>query len=473
MVNLPAGVLDLRPWKLTLPIGAAEKPTEVKQPDLARYQHVDYFTAVAGGVRFRAPVNGVTTSDSNNPRCELREMTGDGKSNASWSSSKGYHRMSLDMAFTRNPTGKPGVGVVGGQIHGASDDVCVFRLEGSKLWLTKGDTSHYKLITDTYQLGDRIQTEFRVWRDKVEAWFNGRLVDTIAGTFSGAFFKAGAYVQINAGASPMDSTNYGEVAIYNVTVEHTDSPVAGTPPASDAVGPIMAMRHAEKDDNADGEDDRAHALSDKGVERGKAIRAGRLFSDPRADLHRPTWVFASGPPPSRMVETAGYIVPDAGVPTIDSRYDTEKKVKETAALLVSQAKAGKKVLAVLEHSAIPGVLKEVGKLLGTTDKIPSSWSDSDFSTIYVFEGKRLRKTDEGVLPGDPGYNKPAPPPPVVVDPVPDPAPPLPTPDPVPPPITPEPPIVDPQPPDPAPTWPTSGPSLWDRIVAWFKHWFSV
>ncbi len=117
--GVPAEVLNLTNWKETLPTGSAGSPTEIKQPQLASYSSDPYFVvnATGDGVRFRAPVNGVTTSGSSYPRSELREMNGG--DDASWSTTSGTHTMTIDEAITATPSEKPYV--VAGQIHDSSD----------------------------------------------------------------------------------------------------------------------------------------------------------------------------------------------------------------------------------------------------------------------------------------------------------------------------------------------------------------
>ncbi|HTK64711.1 MAG TPA: polysaccharide lyase family 7 protein [Pseudonocardia sp.] len=217
----PGRILNLDSWKLTLPIGAASKPTEIRGGQLASYS-TDYFKVgrTCNAVAFKAPVNGVTTSGSKNPRSELREMTGGGTSNAGWSSTSGTHTMVLTEAFTKLPDGKPQL--VGGQIHDADDDVSVFRLEGSNLYVTNGDDTHYQLVTSKYVLGTPFEAKYVVSGGVIRAFYNGQLVATINKAFSGAYFKAGAYTQANCGnASPCSSSNYGEVLVYALKVTHT------------------------------------------------------------------------------------------------------------------------------------------------------------------------------------------------------------------------------------------------------------
>jgi hypothetical protein len=52
--------------------------------------------------------------------------------------------------------------VVIGQIHGASDDVTVFRVEGDKLWITDGDNAHGYLLDSAFALGKRYSIGFDV-----------------------------------------------------------------------------------------------------------------------------------------------------------------------------------------------------------------------------------------------------------------------------------------------------------------------
>jgi len=224
----PAQVLDLSNWKVTLPFGGADNaksPLEVKQPELANYATAPWFnpTPACDAVVFRAPVDGVTTKGSRNPRSELREMADNGASTASWSSTAGTHMLTVTEAFTHLPDGKPDL--VGAQIHDADDDITVFRLEGGNLYITEGNNAHYKLVTGNYALGTKFEARYVVRNGEVNVYYNGALQTTISNRFSGAYFKAGAYTQANCGnSSPCSSSNYGETTIYNVSVFHHITP---------------------------------------------------------------------------------------------------------------------------------------------------------------------------------------------------------------------------------------------------------
>ncbi|PFG32351.1 polysaccharide lyase family 7 protein [Sanguibacter antarcticus] len=230
----PAQVLDLTNWKLTLPTGDDESPEEITQPELETFAVAPWFRSKSNcnGVRFRAAVNGVTTSGSGYPRSELREMTDDGTEKAAWSPTSGTHTMTFTEAFNHLPEEKPHL--VGAQIHDADDDVTVFRLEETSLYITKGDDTHFKLVTDDYKLGTKYEGKFVVSDGEIDVYYNGELQTTIEHTGSGNYFKAGAYTQANCtNSSPCSSSNYGQVSIFKLAVTHTSDsaePVETTDP---------------------------------------------------------------------------------------------------------------------------------------------------------------------------------------------------------------------------------------------------
>lgn len=130
---LPGQVLDLRNWKLTLPIKNAK---EILQPDLNKYES-KYFTdeppapdqPPCTSVAFRTPLGGATTSGSSYPRTELREMKKKGKKLASWSSTSGTHEMSWRVAVDVAPQAKPQLVI--GQVHDPEDDVVQVLYDGN------------------------------------------------------------------------------------------------------------------------------------------------------------------------------------------------------------------------------------------------------------------------------------------------------------------------------------------------------
>ncbi|WP_328369686.1 polysaccharide lyase family 7 protein [Streptomyces sp. NBC_00445] len=218
----PSDVLDLSDWKLTLPTGEDEDPTEITQPQLKGFSASPWFR-VSGNceaVRFRAAVNGVTTGGSSYPRAELREMTEGGEDEAEWSTTEGTHTLVVDEAFMALPKEKPQV--VGAQVHGGDDDVTVFRLDGSRLYITDGDDSRHHLVTDDYELGTEFEAKFVAQNGEIDVYYNGELETTISHDGDTNYFKAGAYTQANCGNSaPCSSKNYGEVRISDIKVTHS------------------------------------------------------------------------------------------------------------------------------------------------------------------------------------------------------------------------------------------------------------
>jgi hypothetical protein len=75
--------------------------------------------------------------------------------------------------------------------------------------------------TASYTLGTEFEAKFVVTGDTIKAYYNGALVTTISGAFSGAYFKAGAYTQANCtNSTPCADTNYGQVVVCGLTVTH-------------------------------------------------------------------------------------------------------------------------------------------------------------------------------------------------------------------------------------------------------------
>lgn len=222
----PAEILNLSRWKLQLPIDdpnqSGTQILQVTQPRLNTYQISPWFkvssTSTCDAVQFRNAVNGVKTPNTTYARSELREMNSGGNE-ASWSSNSGTHTMVIDQAITHLPKVKPHV--VAGQIHDGNDR-SVFRLEGSSLYVTRDNDTHYKLVTSNYTLGARFQAKFVVSNGSIKAYYNNVWQATIPVSFTTGYFKAGVYTQANCtNSSPCDSSNYGQVKVYNLTVSHS------------------------------------------------------------------------------------------------------------------------------------------------------------------------------------------------------------------------------------------------------------
>lgn len=220
----PSQILDLRNWKITLPTGENETPSEIKQPQLSDFAQDPWFVSIPAqnAVRFRASVNGITTSGSNYPRSELREMTNNGRDKASWSSTSGTHSMIIDQAITALPDKKDQI--VAGQIHDADNDIIVIRLERKNLYVN-ANGENVATLSSNYLLGTRFTVKFLVRNGKTSIYYNGNQTPsyTLTKDFEGAYFKAGAYTQSNCSkevASNCNDQNYGEVVIFKLSVSH-------------------------------------------------------------------------------------------------------------------------------------------------------------------------------------------------------------------------------------------------------------
>jgi hypothetical protein len=226
--RFPADVVHLEPWKVTLPeLDNGGHLLEKKQPKLATFS--DEFFALNDdktGIRFRCHHGAPTTPGSDNPRCELREMTSDGSDLAEWATTKGRHTLRVRGQVNRLTHVRPHV--VLAQIHNnkqgdqKSRDITVFRLEGSKLFVTDDDDTHAHLVTADLALGVRYELGFDVADGIVSYTFNGaRLPFTLKVKDKSCYFKAGNYLQSNPSKAPSEvATEFSEVVIFRLDVEH-------------------------------------------------------------------------------------------------------------------------------------------------------------------------------------------------------------------------------------------------------------
>jgi Alginate lyase len=198
------------------------KPVTDKNPDLDTFvrsgnpKRAFMLNPAKTGIVMSSDSKGSHTPNSKNTRMELREMLPGGKDEAKWSTRHGRHQCEIVTQVDR----LDGNHMVIGQIHGGKevdDDLTVFRLEGSSLWITNGDTAHGHLVTGSYQVGRKITIKFDVDSSGVCTYFfNGSQVWTLQlPRDTESYFKAGAYLQRKG---PADS--WGQVTLYQVTVSH-------------------------------------------------------------------------------------------------------------------------------------------------------------------------------------------------------------------------------------------------------------
>lgn len=213
-------------WRLQVPEdlnldGAADS---VEQPALASYSSA-WFQVSADGAALvmRARVDGVTTTGSSYPRCELRELTSTGAT-AGWSLNDGkIHQLTVSGKVLHMPPVRKRI--ILGQLHNGSTDLVsvlmspvsglvkiAFQVNGVEQ--TPVLTADYVVGTAyTYRLQARGDGTIRMyWNDMVTPKFVASgLTDTALN-----YMKAGAYVLSNTTYDV--ASEYGEVEIRNLTL---------------------------------------------------------------------------------------------------------------------------------------------------------------------------------------------------------------------------------------------------------------
>lgn len=212
----PASVVGTG-WKVTL-----ESGLDVAQPALASYKDDNFRVSDDGnGAQLRCHYGAGHTANSENTRCEWREMTSDGKSLASWSTTSGHHE--LTHVFTADKLYDIRPITVLAQIHDSKNDLTVFRLEGNSLFITNGNATHTYLVTSSFPPESKQSVGFIVDSGEVQYTFNDKLVPFVQKIKGSAvYFRAGNYAQANATTAPGGkTTDYSQVTTYGLTVSHT------------------------------------------------------------------------------------------------------------------------------------------------------------------------------------------------------------------------------------------------------------
>src|SRR4051812_34621145 len=175
-VRVPGDVLDLRRWRLNLPVDSKHATSGesalVRQPALLGYTDSSFAVNPAGdGAVFRAGVGGATTENSEYARSELRELSASG-SLAAWRAASGTHTMRITGSIDHLPLNRPQVSAA--QIHGGSDIPLIVMATGHcdaycnhdsrtrtipagtvRLLTKENDGTSYGLLDPGYVLGSR------------------------------------------------------------------------------------------------------------------------------------------------------------------------------------------------------------------------------------------------------------------------------------------------------------------------------
>lgn len=268
----PSSVIDLRNWKLTLPVdsrgSSAGSAFEVK--NLQDYADSYFLVNSDGEVVFTASTDGATTSGSHYARSELREMNG--SSLAAWTVQQGGTMVAtLDVQqVPSKENGSPGRIVIG-QIHGQDDELArlyydngtvyvvsdhagpankevTFALVdagGAKPQISLNETFSYLLKTEGHTLTVGVLADGQVYGASIpisSTWDTDRF-----------YFKAGAYLGVGADGSGAgtEGSGIGEVAFHALKVEHGSHdltlPTAGEPAPPMAPQPDPPSIPAEPD----------------------------------------------------------------------------------------------------------------------------------------------------------------------------------------------------------------------------------
>jgi len=244
-VGYPADVLDLTNWKLTLPVDGDgdDRADEIRQPCLAvpcydptrkMYDNPLFkvpFTSVwfhvtdhRDGVDFRAPVDGATTSGSENARSELRELAPADKNGdeveARWSNKgSAVHTMEVEQAILATP--RRYRSVVSAQIHNDDDDVILIKYRDGRLFADADRGNFDGTLDDNYRLGTRFKLRIQATKGLIRVTYNDTKTVVYKKASDTMYFKAGVYNQSNLEKYPDEVPNsYGEVVIYKLKVTH-------------------------------------------------------------------------------------------------------------------------------------------------------------------------------------------------------------------------------------------------------------
>jgi hypothetical protein len=236
-VTMPGQVaaVNLLPWKLTLPVNTSHSgaPDEILQPELSTFiDPLNFFVDTATDdhsnvVVFHARVNGYTTSNTSNPRSELREMSADGTTQASWGINDGkLHTLGPYVIAAQSlPTTAPKRRIVIGQIHDANDDVFEIMADAefasgsyTITYRLNGSTQNTPLLTN-YQLGSYITLKITAQNGTVRLFCNDMATAKVSHTGltnTGCYFKVGCYTQSNMSVTGVKDTEYGQAALKSL-----------------------------------------------------------------------------------------------------------------------------------------------------------------------------------------------------------------------------------------------------------------
>jgi hypothetical protein len=218
----PSNNFDLTHWKLTLPDVNA---SEIKAAQLSHgYTNAAFFySGPDGGMTFYCPTKGGTTSGSDFPRCELRELLNPADDNVNWTG-YGTHVLNARCVVSQLPGTKK---VIIGQIHGFAPNANpLIKLQfndGIIEALVKADgVKDTKLNFMNLGLNKTVTYQIKVVDGLLSVDVNGsnqsvNIFQTNPGWKTNTFyFKAGNYCQDNSKKGSAGA----KVTFYSLAVNH-------------------------------------------------------------------------------------------------------------------------------------------------------------------------------------------------------------------------------------------------------------
>jgi Alginate lyase len=232
--SAPPGMLD--GWKLTLPVAGTKGDAQTVDPAAVTPPWLT--TDAAGHLVFWAPVDGVTTKDSEHARTELDRLE-------NFTAGSGPQTLTASVAVGQVPAAVPAVIV--GQIHGAGDIsavpfVMLFYEGGTVRAVVKQERSgeaHTDLpLLTAVPLGASF--DYSITDDggggvTVTATYAGRTASasaTVPAAFAGRTvrFQAGAYQQAPSAGGNAAADDGARVTFSAITVGTTPAPSATPAP---------------------------------------------------------------------------------------------------------------------------------------------------------------------------------------------------------------------------------------------------
>lgn len=220
---------DLGLWKISLPIGRYARPFEVDPPFVASFSSPPYFQPNAdGSIDFAAPVTGLHSPGSDDPRSELRQMNADG-SLASWHVGEYAQTLSAALTVTQVPSSGR---IVIGQIHADDEGPVLVLLEWrgdqgqpGSLYLSirihPDDPGRPTVLASNVPWGSLVTYRINVSLDGILTVTGNGNVAVVpldpAWNAEGQYFKAGTYVLDHEG----DASEGGAARFYGINIAPT------------------------------------------------------------------------------------------------------------------------------------------------------------------------------------------------------------------------------------------------------------